>query len=51
MLKNRQVQIIRQATDEATKELEDMNVDYKNAIKDFLVWLELVKRKLLKYLN
>ena len=50
-MKNREVQIIRQATDEATEELEAMDIKYTSGIKDFLVWLDLVKRNLLKYLN
>jgi len=50
-MESREVKAIRKATDEATEELEAMDVKYTNGIKDFLVWLDLVKRKLLKYLN
>lgn len=47
----REIEIIRKATNEATDELESMNIQYKSAIKDFLVWLDLVKSKLVKYLH
>jgi hypothetical protein len=50
-MKNKEVEIIRQATDEATEELEAMDIKYTSGIKDFLVWLDLVKQKLIKYLN
>lgn len=50
-MRNREVEIIRKATNEATEELEAMDIKYTSGIKDFLVWLDLVKRKLLKYLN
>lgn len=50
-MNNREIEAIRKATDEATKELEESNIQYTSAVKDFLVWLDLVKKKLLKYLN
>ena len=48
---SREIKAIRKATKEATEELEKQDIKYTNAIKDFLVWLDLVKKKLLKYLN
>jgi hypothetical protein len=50
-MKNKEVKIIQQATDEATEELEAMDIKYTSGIKDFLVWIDLVKQKLIKYLN
>lgn len=47
----REIELIRKATNEATEELESMDIQYKSAIKDFLVWLDLVKSKLVKYLH
>ncbi len=48
---SREIKAIRKATKEATEELEKQDIRYTNAIKDFLVWLDLVKKKLLKHLN
>lgn len=46
----REMEIIRRVSEEA---IEEMNLKSKkfSAIKDFLYWIELMKNKLLKYMN
>lgn len=46
----REMEIIRRVSEEA---IEEMNLKSQkfSAIKDFLYWIEIMKNKLLKYMN
>jgi len=46
----REMEIIRKVSEEAIKEMNLKSQKF-SAIKDFLYWIELMRNKLLKYMN
>jgi len=46
----RETEIIRRVSEEAIAEMNCKSHQF-SAIKDFLYWIELMKKKLLKYMN
>jgi len=47
----RQADIVRKVSEEAMKEMKSKSELNKSFIHDFIDWIDLVKSKLIKYLN